>query len=49
MSEFEISAILSGHREGRLAVTTLRSFNTSIAVAREAGFSVEPIQYLDRR
>lgn len=48
MAGFEITAILSGHREGRLAVATLRSFNASIAAAREADFSVEPMHVLDR-
>lgn len=43
-----ISAIVTGHREKRLSVATLRSFARAIEVARAEGFTVEPIMCLDR-
>lgn len=45
---FDLTCILTGHREGRLAVPSLRSFWLAIEAARTAGFSVEVLLCLDR-
>lgn len=45
---FRISAIVTGHREKRLSVATLRSFARAVEVARTEGFTVEPLMCLDR-
>ncbi|MFC4352552.1 glycosyltransferase [Fodinicurvata halophila] len=44
----DISAILCGHREGRVSVASLRSFDTAIAAARNRGLTVQPVLVLDR-
>ena len=44
---FDLACIVTGHREGRLAVPTLRSFQRAIEVAREH-YSVQALLYLDR-
>lgn len=44
----DLTCIILGHREGRLAVPSLRSFWTAIEFARTAGFTIEPILALDR-
>ncbi|WP_298258139.1 glycosyltransferase family A protein [uncultured Litoreibacter sp.] len=45
---FDLTCIITGHREGRLAVPSLRSFWTAIEAARMAGFKVEVMMCLDR-
>ncbi|MCQ0971234.1 glycosyltransferase family 2 protein [Paracoccus sp. TK19116] len=44
----DLSVIVSGHREGRLAVASLRSMQAAVAAATSAGISVQPILVLDR-
>ncbi len=44
----DLTCIITGHREGRLAVPSLRSFWAAIEAARAAGFSVEALLCLDR-
>jgi len=44
----DLTCIITGHREGRLAVPSLRSFWAAIEVARAAGFKVEALLCLDR-
>ncbi len=43
-----ISAIMTGHGEGRLAVASLRSMWNAIDHARDNGIEVEPVFVLDR-
>ncbi|MFD1881670.1 glycosyltransferase family A protein [Paracoccus pacificus] len=43
-----ISAIVTGHRERRLSIPTLRSFGNAIADAQAQGYTVEAILCLDR-
>lgn len=45
---FDLTCIITGHREGRLAVPSLRAFWAAIAAARAAGFTVEALMCLDR-
>lgn len=45
---FDLTCIITGHREGRLAVPSLRSFWDAIEAARAAGFTVEALLCLDR-
>lgn len=44
----DLSAIISGHREGRLSVASLRSFDAAVDHARAAGFTVQKVFLLDR-
>jgi glycosyltransferase involved in cell wall biosynthesis len=44
----DLTCIITGHREGRIAVPSLRSFWIAIEAAREAGYKVEALLYLDR-
>lgn len=44
----DISAVITGHREGRLAVASLRSLWATVEHARENGISVEVIFVLDK-
>lgn len=44
----DLTAIIVGHREGRLSVASLRSFQRTIDAARAAGYSCEAFYYLDR-
>jgi glycosyltransferase involved in cell wall biosynthesis len=44
----DLTCIITGHREGRLAVPSLRSFWIAIEAARAAGFDVEAVLCLDR-
>lgn len=44
----DLTCIITGHREGRLVVPSLRSFWAAIEVARNAGFNVEALLCLDR-
>lgn len=44
----DLTCIITGHREGRLAVPSLRSFWEAIERARAAGYEVEAILCLDR-
>jgi hypothetical protein len=44
----DLTCIITGHREGRLAVPSLRSFWDAIGAARDAGFTVEALLCLDR-
>ncbi|UWQ93514.1 glycosyltransferase family 2 protein (plasmid) [Rhodobacteraceae bacterium M382] len=48
MFEYDITTILTGHREGRLSVATLRSIRAAVSKARAAGLSVQEIYVLDR-
>jgi glycosyltransferase involved in cell wall biosynthesis len=45
---YDLTCIITGHREGRLAVPSLRSFWVAIEAARAAGFTVEAVLCLDR-
>ena len=45
--DYDITAILTGHGEGRLAVASLRSFWEAIDHATEAGLKVQPLLVLD--
>lgn len=45
---YDLTCIITGHREGRLAVPSLRSFWAAIEAARATGFSVEALLCLDR-
>jgi len=44
----DLTCIITGHREGRLAVASLRSFWAAIDAARAAGHAVEARLVLDR-
>lgn len=44
----DVSAIVTGHAEGRLSVATLRSMSIAIEAARADGLKVQPIFVLDR-
>ncbi|MEY8120388.1 glycosyltransferase family A protein [Falsihalocynthiibacter sp. BN13B15] len=44
----DLTCIITGHREGHIAVASLRSFWAAIEAARAAGFKVEPLLCLDR-
>lgn len=44
----DLTCIITGHREGRLTVPSLRSFWAAIEAARAAGFTVEARLCLDR-
>lgn len=44
----DLTCIITGHREGRLAIPSLRSFWAAIETARTAGYEVEAIFCLDR-
>lgn len=44
----DLTCIITGHREGRIAVASLRSFWDAIEVARAAGFKVDALLCLDR-
>lgn len=46
MSE-DISAIITGHREGRICVASLRSFRRTVEYARNNGLKVQQIFVLD--
>ena len=48
MAEPDLSVIVSGHREGRMAVTSLRSMEAAVAAARHAGLVVQTVLVLDR-
>ncbi len=44
----DLTCIIVGHREGRLCVASLRSFQIAVDAARAAGHSVQTLYYLDR-
>lgn len=44
----EVSAIMTGHREGLLSGPSITSFREAIDHARDGGITVEPIVVLDR-
>jgi glycosyltransferase involved in cell wall biosynthesis len=46
--KFDLTCVLTGHREGRLAIPSLRSFWIAIEHARAAGYKVQTILCLDR-
>ena len=46
--QVSVTAILTGHEEGRLSVPSIRSFWAAIEVAEKAGLQVEPLFVLDR-
>lgn len=48
MSNFDITAVITGHREGLIAVPSLKSIQIAAECARAAGISVEVIAMLDR-
>ncbi len=48
MSDRDITTILTAHREGRLAVATLRSVRRAVDRARAEGLTVQEIYVLDR-
>lgn len=48
MTDFDISAVITLHREGLLCVPSLRSFLQCCDAAEAAGFSVERLATLDR-
>jgi len=43
----DITAIICGHREGRLCVPSIRSFAAAIAAARTGGLQIEPLAVID--
>ncbi|PYE82166.1 glycosyltransferase family 2 protein [Pseudoroseicyclus aestuarii] len=43
----DLTIAITAHREGRLAVASLRSFGRALVAAQEAGLSVEPLLVLD--
>lgn len=45
---YDITCIITGHREGRLAVPSLRSFVIATAFAEARGYRVQRLFYLDR-
>jgi glycosyltransferase involved in cell wall biosynthesis len=45
---YDLTCIITGHREGRLCVPSLRSFWAAVDAARAAGFTVEAMLCLDR-
>ncbi len=45
---FDLSCIIIGHREGRLAVPSLQSYQAAVDTARAAGYTVETRLCLDR-
>lgn len=44
----DLTCVVTGHREGRIAAATLRSFNAAVEDAQAAGRSVQKLFYLDR-
>jgi hypothetical protein len=44
----DITCVITGHREGRLAVASLRSFVAAAEACRQAGLAVQCILVLDR-
>lgn len=48
MSKFEITAVITAHREGRLSVPTIRSFWNALKCAKDQNLSVEAMFILDR-
>ncbi len=44
---YDLTCVVTGHREGRVAVPTLRSFARAIKIA-ESRFTVQPLYFLDR-
>lgn len=44
----DITCIITGHREGRLCIASLRSFWIAIQFAEMSGYKVQPILMLDR-
>lgn len=44
----DLTCVITGHREGRLAVASLRSFKAAVDAAREAGLAVQTLLVLDR-
>lgn len=47
MTQVDISAVLTLHREGMISVASLRSFLQCCAIAEESGLSVERVAVLD--
>lgn len=48
MGNFDITAVITAHHEGMIAIPSLRSLQIATECAREAGLSVEVIAMLDR-
>lgn len=44
----DITCVITGHREGRISVASLRSFQIAVSFARSKGYSIETIFCLDR-
>lgn len=44
---FDLTCIITGHREGRVCVPSLRSFDIAVKEAEEAGLTVERLYFLD--
>lgn len=44
----DVTCIITGHREGRVSVASLRSFNIAVAEARAAGYACQTLYFLDR-
>lgn len=44
----DLTIVITGHQEGRLAVASLRAFSAALAHVRESGFTCQPIWILDR-
>ena len=45
--DYDLTCVITGHREGRVAVASLRSFAIAIADAEACGLRVEALYYLD--
>lgn len=45
--EFDIAAVILGHREGETSLASLRSFDNAVHAARAGGLRVQTIQHLD--
>ena len=45
---FDITCVITGHNEGRIAVASLRSFWEAIDFCEQGGYSIQPILVLDR-
>ena len=44
---FDLTCVITGHREGRVCVPSLRSFEIAVAEAETAGVTVETLYFLD--
>lgn len=44
---FDLTCVITGHREGRISVPSLRSFEIAVSEASAAGLNVETLYYLD--